>query len=164
MESTPSSPPAAPGQSLVPAGIPALKAAFVAEKSFALVGISATRGFANLAFVELRKRGYRVFPVGRGADTVAGERCYRSLAELPEPVGGVIIVVRPAEVPPILEECARLGIRRVWLQQGSQSEEALKLAEEKGLAVVQRACILMYTSPTGFHAFHAWLWKIFGKL
>jgi predicted CoA-binding protein len=95
---------------LVPAGISALKPAFIAEKSLAVVGVSAGRGFANLALGELRKRGYRVFPVSRTAEAVAGERCYRSLAELPEPVGGVVVVVRPEAVPPVLEECVGLGI------------------------------------------------------
>ncbi len=140
------------------------KQEFLAEKSIAVVGVSRSSGFGNIAFRELKKQGYQVYPVNSLADTVEGEKCYRSLDELPGPVGGVLTVVPKAETQKVVEDCARLGIKKVWLQQGSESPEAIKLCDEKGISAVHHACIMMYAHPKGFHAFHGFVWKVLGKL
>ncbi|MDE3168636.1 MAG: CoA-binding protein, partial [Acidobacteriota bacterium] len=38
---------------------------------------------------ELKAKGYRVLPVNPAAESIGGEKCYASLAALPEKVGGV---------------------------------------------------------------------------
>lgn len=140
-----------------------LKEEFVAQKSLAIVGVSRTRGFGNMVLKELRKKGYEVFPVNAKADTVEGEPCFKSLADLPKPVDGVITIVPPDQTEKVVEECAQAGIKRLWMQQGSESPVAIKLCEEKGIAAVHDACIMMYAQPTGFHAFHGFIWKLLGK-
>lgn len=139
------------------------KQAFVELNTLAIVGVSRGQGFGRAAFRALRRRGYRVFPVNAQADEIEGERCYRRLDDLPEKVGGVVTVVPPAETEKVVADCARLGIGRIWMQQGSESPEAVRLAREKGLAEVHGACILMYARPAGIHRFHGWLWKRLGK-
>ncbi len=139
------------------------KAAFIGEKSIAIVGISARSGFANSAYKDLKRKGYRVFGVGRTASAVEGDRCYHSLDELPEKVGGVLAVVPPAETVKIVADCARLGIGQLWMQQGSESPGAIRAAEAAGLRLVHHACILMYAQPGGGHKLHAWVLKLFGK-
>ncbi len=139
------------------------KAAFLGEKSIAIVGISAKRGFANSAYKELKRSGYRVFGVGRTASTVEGDPCYHTLDAVPEKVGGVLAVVPPRETEKVVADCARLGIGQVWMQQGAESPAAIAAAEAAGLRVVHHACIIMYAQPRGGHKFHAWLWKLFGK-
>jgi len=139
------------------------KQAFLNENSLAVIGISRTRGFGNAVFGELKNKGYRGFPISTTVDLVDGERCFRTLDELPEQVGGVVTVVPPAETEKIVADCTRLGILRIWMQRGSESPAAIRLAEENGLAVVHHACILMYAQPTSLHRVHAWLAKLFGK-
>jgi predicted CoA-binding protein len=141
-----------------------VKEDFLAERSIAVVGVSRTKGFGNMAFSELKKKGYHVYPVNQYATGLEGEKCYRSLDELPGPVGGVLTVVPPAQTEKVVADCVRLGIRRVWMQQGSESREAIRLCEENGISAVHSACILMYATPTSFHRFHRWVWKILGKL
>lgn len=140
------------------------KTDFLSQKTLAVVGVSRAGGFGALAVRELVKRSYRVFAVSRTAETIDGQPCHASLDALPEPVGGVLAVVPPPETEKILEDCARLGIHHVWMQQGSESPAAVAKARELGLSAVSGACVLMYASPRGFHGFHAWLWKLFGKL
>jgi uncharacterized protein len=140
------------------------KQEFVASKSLAVVGVSRTSGFGNYAFKELKKKSYRVFPVNAQADSVEGEKCYRRLDDLPEKVDGVLVAVPPKEAAKVVADCARLGIKKVWLQQGSQSPEALRLGQEKGLSVVHDACIMMYAQPTSMHRVHRFIWKLLGKL
>ncbi len=139
------------------------KAAFIDQKSIAIVGISARSGFANSAYKELKRKGYRVFGVGRTTSTVEGDRCYHSLDEVPEQVGGVLAVVPPKETERLVGECARLGIARLWMQQGSESPVAIAAAEAAGLQVVHHACILMYAQPGGGHKVHGWVWKLLRK-
>ena len=137
---------------------------FLAERSMAVVGVSQTKGFGNMAFRELKKKGYHVYPVNHHAGTVEGEKCYRSLDELPELVGGVLTVVPPAQTEKVVADCVRLSIKRVWMQQGSESLEAIRLCNEAGISVVYNACILMYADPISFHRVHRWIWKMLGKL
>jgi uncharacterized protein len=95
---------------------------------------------------------------------VEGERCFRRLDDLPERPDGVVAVVPPARTVEVVNDCARLGIRRIWMQQGSQSEEAIRACRDNGIAEVHGACILMYAAPSSVHGFHRWLWKVLGKL
>jgi predicted CoA-binding protein len=75
----------------------------------------------------------------------------------------VVTVVPPAEALRVVEEAARLGLTKVWLQQGSASPEAVALAKERGLELVADACVLMHLKPTGFHAVHGWLARALGS-
>jgi uncharacterized protein len=138
---------------------------FLAGRRIAVVGVSRSRGgFGNLAMRELRRRGYEVLPVNAAADTVEGERCWRSLADLPERPDGALVVVPPPEAAKVVAECVRLGIRHVWLQQGSESEAAVELAQANGLVVVHRACVLMYANPGSIHRLHRWVEQVRGRL
>ena len=140
------------------------KEEFLAQERIAVVGVSRSRGFGNMAFRELRKRGYRVYPVNRLAETVEGVQSYSSLDELPEPVDGVLTVIPPDQTEKVVADCVRLGIKRVWMQQGSESEAAIRTCQENGISVVHGACILMYADPASFHRFHRWIWRLLGKL
>ena len=137
---------------------------FVAEKRIAVVGVSRTRGFGNMAFKALRQKGYDVYPVNANADEVEGVRCYRRLADVPGPPPAVVAVVPPAETEKLVADCVRLGVKRLWMQQGSESEAAIRAAELAGLSVVHHACVLMYARPTGVHRWHAAWQRLVGRL
>jgi predicted CoA-binding protein len=139
---------------------------FLAQKTLAVVGVSRkSQKFGNAIYKELKKKGYRVFPVNANAETVEGEPCYHDLKSLPEPVGGVVIVVPPAQTEVVVKDAQEAGICRVWIQQGAQSEAALAFCKENNITVVYKMCILMFLEPVaGVHKFHRWILKIFGKL
>jgi predicted CoA-binding protein len=137
--------------------------AFVARKTLAVVGVSRTRGFGNSLYRHLKQKGYRVFPVNSQADTVEGERCFRRLDDLPERVDGVVTVVPPAQTKNVVEDCARLGIQHVWMQQGSESDEAIALCRDKGISEVHDACLFMYSGGGFPHNVHRWIWRRLGK-
>jgi len=140
--------------------------AFVRGKTFALVGASASgKRFGCMAIEELRKRGYRVLAVHPRAETIQGEPAFRSLADLPEKVDGVIVVVPPAESEKVVREARDAGIGRAWLQQGAESQAAIEICEKGGMDVVHGECILMFARPVGFlHGMHRWIWGLLGKL
>ncbi len=144
----------------------ALVSDFVSQRHLALVGMSRRKGkFGNAAYRELTAKGYTVYPVHPEARTIEGARCWPSLAALPGPVGGVLVVVPPAQTARVVEEAAAVGIRRVWMQQGAESAEAIRRCEELGIAAVHHECILMFVEPPGwFHGLHRGLWRLLGKL
>lgn len=139
------------------------RTAFLAHEALAVVGVSRTRGFGNAIVKELSSRGWRVHPVSLTADVVEGRPCVRRLDDLPEPVGAVVAVVPPSAVGQVVDDCARLGIRHLWMQQGAESDEAIERALAAGIQVVHHACVLMYARPKGIHNFHAWIWKKIGR-
>jgi len=138
---------------------------FWSQQTLAVVGVSrGGKKFGNAASRELRTKGYRVIPVHPEADSIGGERCYPSLKALPEPVGGLLVVVPPVQTERVVREAAEAGIRRVWLQQGAESAAAIKYCQDQGMSVVHGECILMFAAPTGGHKLHHWLWRLLGKL
>src|SRR3954447_3498665 len=129
--------------------------AFVAQPALALMGASRSgRKFGNVALRELRAHGYRVYLVHPTADVIDGVRCFRSLADLPEPVGGVVISLPPDQAVGAVRSAAAAGIHRVWLQQGSESPYVLEVCRELGVEPVAGECILMFASPRGIHKAH----------
>jgi predicted CoA-binding protein len=139
---------------------------FVAQRNLAVVGVSRQgKKFGNYALRELKQRGYRVFPVHPLAEAIEGDRCYPNFRELPEPVGGVLVVVPPAQTPQVVRDAAAAGIKRVWMQQGAASPEAIQFCQENGLSEVHGECILMFAQPVkSFHNLHRWVWRLLGKL
>lgn len=110
-------------------------------KTVAVVGLSPKelRGSYFVAFY-LQRNGYRIVPVNPRAEVILGERCYPSVAAIPEPVDLVCVFRAPAAVPAIVEECAG-RTRGLWLQYGVVHEEAAERAEALGLEVVMDRCM-----------------------
>jgi predicted CoA-binding protein len=136
---------------------------FLAGQHFALVGASRNpKQFANVVLRQLRADGRTVYPVNEHTDlaTVEGETCYHSLADVPDPVDGVIVMVAADKAARVVAEAADRGITKVWLHRGagpnSVSTEAVELCRERGIEVVDGACPLMFEPHTGWiHRVHA---------
>jgi hypothetical protein len=139
---------------------------FLSQHKLAVVGVSRSgRGFGQMAWKALVKRGYETFPVNPNADEIGGQRCYHSLADLPPGVGGVLLVVPPVDTERVVREAAAAGIRRVWMQQGAESPAALDTCRDLGIDAVAGECILMFVDTRHFpHNIHHWIWGALGKL
>ncbi len=139
---------------------------FIAQRTLAIVGVSREgKKFGNIAFKELSAKGYRLFPVNPNAENIEGSSCYPNLGALPGPVGGVLIVVPPAVTEQVVRDAAKSGVKRVWMQQGAESEAAIRFCQENNLSAVYGECILMFAEPVAFfHRMHRWVWGLMGKL
>jgi hypothetical protein len=139
---------------------------FLAQKTLAIVGVSRSgKKFGNTILKDLTKLGYRLLPVHPEATEIDGVRAFPSLADLPEPVGGLIVCVPPAQAESVVKAAAAHGIRRVWLQQGAASPEAITFCQENGMSVVHGECVLMYPKPATawIHGAHRWVWDLLGR-
>ncbi len=139
---------------------------FVAEKTLAVAGLSRDeKSFSAAAFKELRTKGYKLYPVNPNASTILGEKCYPSVSALPGKVGGVLVFTSPAHTEKVVREAAAAGIRRIWIQQGAQSEAAVRFCADNKLPAVTKQCIMMFVEPvSSIHAFHRWVKKLFGGM
>jgi len=116
---------------------------FMAQKRFALVGATSnTSKNGYRIFKNLSRRGYEVYPVNPGLEELEGVKCYHSLADIPVRVDVVDFVVPPQVTEATLKECKRLGLDRIWLQPGSESEAAIAFCRENKLKVVHDICVM----------------------
>lgn len=138
---------------------------FLTARRLAIVGVSHNeQKFGNLIYKELKERGFEVYGVNPGLQTISGDKCYPSLAELTGKVDGVVVCIPPAKVPQVIRDAAAAGIKKVWLQQGATSLEADKTAREVGITPVNGKCILMYAGEVkSVHAFHRFFARLFGQ-
>lgn len=140
---------------------------FVSQRTLAMVGVSRSgKKFANAAFKELRSKGYSVVPVNPAAETVEGEPCYPSLLTLPSPVDGAVVMAPREQALQVVRDAAAAGIRRVWLQQGAESQAAIDACRQAGIDVVAGECILMFAKPPShwIHRAHRFGRSLFGTL
>jgi predicted CoA-binding protein len=139
---------------------------FLAQKKIAVVGVSRKKTkFGNAIYRELKQKNYQVFPVNPHINNHEGDTCYPDLLSVSEKIDAVVINVPPAQTEKVVKEVKKAGINKVWLQQGSQSDEAVKYCEENGIDCVSNECILMFAQPTAFvHRVHKWIWGALRKL
>ena len=111
-------------------------------KTIAVVGLSdkPDRDSHEIAGY-LQQAGYRIIPVNPTIKETLGEKAYKSLRDVPERVDVVQIFRRPEEVPAIVDDAIAIGAKVVWMQPGTENEEAAERAEAAGLGAVTGACM-----------------------
>lgn len=116
-------------------------------RTIAVVGASRDRDKAGGSVpAGLQRRGFRVIPVNPFADTLFGERVYRSVLEIPEKID-IVDVFRPAaDAPEIARQAAQVGAKALWLQLDIRSEEARRIAEDAGMDFVEDECTAVVAS------------------
>jgi len=121
-------------------------------KTVAVVGLSRDSSKPSY-FVPayLKAHGFRIIPVNPFANEVLGEKCYRSLIDMPAEVQKTIEVIeifRPSsETLPVVEQAVQLKRLYgapfvVWMQMGVADELAARLAREAGMVVVMDRCMM----------------------
>lgn len=117
---------------------------FIAQRRFAIVGATNNpQKYGYHIFKNLRNRGYEVYPVNPRLNELEGVRCYPKLADIPIKVDVVDFVVPPKVTEQILRGCKRLGLNRIWLQPGSESETAIAFCTDNNLKVVHGVCVML---------------------
>ena len=112
------------------------------NRTIAVVGLSANWYRPSyFAAKYLQEHGYRVIPVNPMYDSVLGEKCYKSLADIPEKVDVVDCFRRSEEIPALAGEAIAIGAKVLWMQLGVTSDEARRKAEAAGLEVVEDRCM-----------------------
>ena len=117
---------------------------FLAQKVFAVVGASRNpEKYGHQIYKTLKEAGYRVYPVNPKAEEILGDKCYPSVSALPEKPDVVDLVVPPEVAIKVVKECRDLGVTRIWLQPGSESQEIVDFCAENGIKCVHSVCVMI---------------------
>lgn len=137
---------------------------FISSQPVGMVGVSRNpKKFGFAAFRELTEKGMKVIPVNPNAEEIHKVKTVPSISALPENVKGLIIMTRKDQTAGLVREARERGFTNLWIQQSSESPEALKELEGSGINYVTNQCILMYYKPHSVHKFHGTLKKLFGR-
>ncbi len=116
------------------------------SRTVAMVGASAnpTRP-SYFVFSYLRTRGQlTVAPINPAIGDIDGVRAYPTLAAYAAELGAPDIVDvfrKPSDAPQVTREAIAAGARAIWFQYGVINDEAIRLADAAGLAIVVDRCI-----------------------
>ncbi len=122
--------------------IPTLRRILRENERIAVVGLSSKwHRPSNFAAKYLLDHGYRVYPVNPSYQSVLGQTCYPSLADIPDRIDVVDCFRRPEDTPELARQAVSIGARVLWLQLGVVNEEAARIATEGGLEVVMDRCM-----------------------
>jgi predicted CoA-binding protein len=100
------------------------------------------RKFGHAIYRNLKRKGYRVYPVNPNRRTVDGDPAYPDLGQLPSKPTLVNFVVPPATTLTVLKQCLVLGLENVWLQPGAENAEVLEFLTSHGFTYLVNACIM----------------------
>jgi predicted CoA-binding protein len=100
----------------------------------------------------MQQHGYSIVPVNPFVDYVLGEKCYKSLLNIPVKIQKTIDIIdifrKSEDVLPIVEQAIQLkaAIGKtvvVWMQLGIVNEQAAETAKQAGLVVVMDKCLMI---------------------
>jgi len=122
-------------------------------RAVAILGLSETPGRPshNVAR-ELQKFGYRIVPVNPTATEILGERAWPDLEAAiagAGPIDVVDVFRRPEHVAGIVEDCIRLKVPALWLQDGVIDAAAAQKARDAGIFTVMDRCMFRDRSAMG---------------
>ena len=111
---------------------------------FAVVGVSSNPAkYGHKVFFDLLSAGYTVYGINPHLTVLEGHTIYPSLDAIPQKADVVVTVVPPRVTEEIVEQCVDLGIKKIWMQPGSESPTAISLCEENNIDCVHDMCIMV---------------------
>ena len=122
-----------------------LRSILDSARTIAVVGLSSKPDRPSYEVASyLQDHGYRIIPINPNEHEVLGERAYPSLHDVPAHIAIDVVDVfrRPEATPAVAEEAAAVGAKILWLQLGIVNDDAARIAEEAGLAVVMDLCMM----------------------
>lgn len=110
----------------------------------AIVGASNNpEKYGNIVMKDLISKGYDVVPINPHEEKILDKKVCHSLKEVCEKIDAVIFVVPPNVTENTIQDVKSLGIKKVWMQPGSESEKAIKFCEDNGIECIHDTCIML---------------------
>jgi uncharacterized protein len=111
-------------------------------KNIAVVGLSPNPDRPSFGVSRaMQGFGYTIIPVHPAAREILGAKAYPRLSDIPVPVDLVNVFRRAEHIDEVVDECLRLGIKNVWIQEDIVNESAARRARQGGMTVVMNRCI-----------------------
>jgi predicted CoA-binding protein len=114
------------------------------DASIAVIGATDRPGkYGGIIYRDLKRKGYLVRAVNPYRETVDGDRCWRSVKDLPEVPTIVDMVVPAPRGLLVVEECEEIGALNIWLQPGAESPELMERLDAGPFTWLAHACIMV---------------------
>lgn len=111
--------------------------------SIAIIGASNNRAkFGNKAVRAYLQKGYTVHPINPREETIEGLKAYKSVLDVPEPIDQASFYVLPNVGLKVIEEVAKKGIKEVYLNPGTESNELYEKAQSLGVTPIVACSIV----------------------
>lgn len=107
--------------------------------------------------------GYRgrVYPVNPGSNEILGKKCYTDIITVPDPVDLAIVILPSQNIPRVLTDCGKQGIKAVIIISGGFREvgpdglkleqECLRIAQENGIRLIGPNCVGTMNTVNGLN-------------
>ena len=116
---------------------------FLQTRQFAVFGASDKPNSEGLKIVQrLVKAGFQTFPVNPRIAKIGSMRCYGNLDEVPVTPMVVLVKLQPDYTLEVLRSSVAHGVRRFWIEPGSDSDDVLTYISEHGLSAVTGVSIV----------------------
>jgi uncharacterized protein len=99
--------------------------------------------YAYRAMQMLRQYGHRPVPVNPAFDEVLGERCYRSISDVPGPVDTVTMYLGKQRSDPLIDDIVAAKPRRIIMNPGAENDDLARRAEAAGIEPVYDCTLVM---------------------
>lgn len=112
--------------------------------TYAVVGASNDpEKYGHKVLKYLIGKGQRAIPVNPKEKKILGLDVSADLSGIKEEIDEVVFVVPPKVTEKLLLEVKDLGIKKVWLQPGSESIKAIEYCDKHAIECVHDACVMM---------------------
>lgn len=137
---------------------------FLSQSKFAIIGVSNNpKKFGNTLLKEAISKKMDIYPIHPYIESVEGIKCYQSLSNI-EGINALIICVTPKSAISVVQNAIDYGIKHIWLQQGSESKEAIELCQKNNINLISKRCLLMFINGDAMpHKLHRFFSRLFGK-
>jgi predicted CoA-binding protein len=85
--------------------------------------------------------GYTIVPIHPAAREILGAKAYPRLSEVPGPIDLVDVFRRPEHIDGVVDECLKLKLKNLWIQDDIINIPAAQRAQAGGMTVVMDRCI-----------------------
>lgn len=138
---------------------------FIKARSIAIAGVSRnSQSFSAQVVTHLSKQDYELMLINPAFDDSSDPHKFKQVSDLPNKVNHLLILTPSAQTYGIIQQAIEKGIKNIWIQQQSETPDALLLAKSSNLNIVYGQCIFMFTNPAGFHKLHYHVNRIFRLL
>ena len=102
--------------------------------------------YAFRAMQMLREYGHRALPVNPAFEEILGERCYKSISDVPQPIDTITMYLGKPRSDPLIDALVAAKPRRIIMNPGAENDDLAEAAEANGIEVIEDCTLVMLGS------------------
>jgi predicted CoA-binding protein len=102
--------------------------------------------YAFRAMQLLAEHGHRALPINPAFEEILGQKCYRSIVDVPDRIDTVTLYLGEARSTPLIGEIVDAKPRRIIMNPGAENDALVEKARDRGIEVVEDCTLVMLQS------------------